>query len=161
MQEQLQVRCDRWKKAMNDAATGPLVIAKEIVQLGDNWGAYKKEAGGLAYTAFLRRHVGKGLKFFQSRAKAVDILDESARRYIDHEVAIWVVGCVTETHMAEVKAMLHREYKARNGHPLTKTQAVPLVRKITGVHPRVHTCANCRTLEARIRELEGVSTAAE
>jgi hypothetical protein len=166
MQEQMQIRVERWSKAMNDAATGPLVIAKEIVAIGSCWKLYKKEAGGLAFNAFLRKTLGGyTLGYFKKRALAVDLLDESARRYIDHHVAVWVCGCVDEAHMHEVKLMLHREYMANGDHPINLQKARPLVLAITGHQVRARSCAKCRALEERCRELESrlgdVSTAAE
>ena len=163
MSESLFIRAGRWKKAADDAATGPLIVAQEIVELGKEWKAYRKEAGGLRYTAFLKRYVGHPLCFFKARAEAVEILGEAARRYIHHDVAQWIVGCVTEEYLEEVKQMLHRESAARGGHPLTAAQAKPLVIKIIGKSTaKPKRCRRCAALEARIRELEhSFHTAAE
>lgn len=148
--ENLVQKASRWKRALADAATGPLIIAGEIVELCNNWDAYKEEADGLSASAWLRQvcGAGRGQAWFYSRHRAVERLGEACRRTMHHEVAVWITNHVTDCHLDEVKLMLMRECKANGGNPLTTPQAIRRIRKITGKsEPRRRECDRCQLLE--------------
>ena len=157
--ETLAGKIAKWRTALAQADTGPLVVACEIRDLAEVWDDdLKREAGGLGLSAYLRKMLGKGktLRYFMRRAHAVDKLGESIRRVMHHETAVYCVGQVPEKYWEPVKFMLRREQKMNGGNPLTKSMAVRRIRRIVGKTEttRAVGCQRCATLEARIRELE-------
>lgn len=153
--EPLLARASRWRSALADAATGPLVIASEVMQLAADWESVREEAAGLDCTTWLRKQFGAGnsLAWFEVRARAVEKLGEACRRTIHHSVAVWVANNVPEGHVQAVKLMLMREAKANGGNPLTLRMAQPRVREITGrSEPKKKTCARCQELEKLLLE---------
>ena len=150
--ESLSTRARRWRSALTDAATGPLIVASEIVSLADHWEAYKEEAGGLSCASWLQArvtHRGQALDYFAKRHAAVKLLGEACRRTMHHEVAVYVANQVTSEYRDAVKLMLMRECKAQGG-PLTMGQATPRIGKIIGRKSRPRSqiqCKRCERLE--------------
>jgi hypothetical protein len=150
----------RWKAAMKHAATGPLVIAQEIVRVGRQWElvqpvtgkSYREEAGGLSCTTWLQEvfGVGHGLGFFERRQRAVERFGEAIRRTVHHDVAKWLLKRVSDKSKdKEVVEMLIREYYANNGNPLSLGQATLRVAVLLGDKaPRAKKdeCKRCKEL---------------
>lgn len=157
-QERLAERAARWRRALADSATGPLIIASEIVKLAEDWESHKTEADGLSCTSWLRATLGRGrsLAWFARRHAAVVTLGEACRRTMHHEVACYVAQNVTAEHRDAVRLMLMRECKAQNGNPLSIAQAKLKIAQFIGV-VRVPRCAVACT---RCAELEKVILAA-
>lgn len=149
--ENLQSRAARWRSALSNADTGPLVIAAEIVALAENWKAFKEEAGGLSCSGWLKAvfRNGRGLDWFARRHAAVLMLGEAVRRTLHHDVAVYVMQNVTPEHRDAVKLMLIRECRSQNGQPLSPAQAKARIAKIQGAvtNVRRHGCARCAQLE--------------
>lgn len=149
----LDVSVHRWRKALANAAVGPLLIAPEIVQIANDWEKYKADAGGLTVSSFLRRELGAGhdLAFFKRRANAVDILGKDIQRVATHhEVAVWIVNNF-EIDVAK-QAMLRLANETRlkhNGNPLSLAQARPFLLKSLNLKTerRPRECARCKFLE--------------
>lgn len=153
--ESLSNKARRWKSALQDASTGPLIIAGEVTSLAERWEEHKREAGGLRCTAWLRKTFGdgRGLSWFQDRAEAVAYLGEASRRYVHHEAAVWVKNHVPKDSLDKVKFMLRSEQKKNGGNPLTKAQAVRRVNAMLGKGAlKSRHCKRCQELEAKLRE---------
>lgn len=158
--ETLTNKIGRWKRALSDAATGPLVIAPEVVALADNWEAIKEEAGGLSCTAYLRSklHPGRDLAFFRRRAEAVAKLGEASRRTLHHDVAVWVANQVPDNLLDAVKLELIRGAKEQNGHPLVMSQARARLKQLIGSTARKkRECQRCKELE-KLLATHGIET---
>jgi hypothetical protein len=156
--ESLAARAGRWRKALADSATGPLIIASEIVQLADEWADHQSETDGLSCTSWLRATLGRGrsLAWFATRHAAVATLGEACRRTIHHEVACYVARNVPGESRDAVRLMLMRECKAQNNNPLTMAQAR---RKIEALIGRV-SAPRCAAACTRCAHLEQVILAA-
>jgi len=155
--EDLGQRARRWKRALADSATGPLIIAPEIVDLAEHWEQYKAEAGGQSCTAWLQSVLtrGQNYAYFYARHRAVERLGEASRRTMHHEVAVYVTNNVQDQYIDAVKLMLMRECKAQNGNPLTLAQAKPRIHEITGHAAQKREakgCDRCMELEAKLKE---------
>lgn len=133
----------RWKRAMENGAIGPLVIAKEVCAVVDNWDVHRSEAEDQTASAWLRAIFGAGkyLAFWRKRSHAVEVLGEAFRRTLHHEAAVWVVGQgLSAQQLRVVKRGLLERYHAENKNPLTKQQALAVVR---GVVPHVVKSRSC------------------
>lgn len=123
-----------WKRILGDAARGPLVVATDVVSIANHWDEYAAEAGGLSFNGWLKKTLGpgRGLAWFECRARAVRNLGEASRRYLHHEVAVWVSGNVSPADYDKAKRVLFHAARAQNGNPLTLAQARPLLQKELG-----------------------------
>lgn len=166
----------RLRKAMGDAAVGPLIAASEIVKLSERWDAeppsqplgaagshaiqtatapsLRQQAGGSTCDRWIRDKVAPGgLAFFAARNRAVIKLGEFSRRTVHHEVAVWVDRNVADAQLDEVKLALMRGARAQGGNPLTPAQARRTIDKILGrVAAKKAGCARCRRLEKILAE---------
>lgn len=160
--ETLIEKGSRWAKALRDGRTGPLVIAEEVVELTTNWD--KKASNGLEATTWLRRYVGERLAFFEERAEAVQILGESIRRHVDHNVAVTVVRYVKSPELrTKIVEQLIKHSIANRGVPLNSSAAKrKVIFPVTGWKKLVdHKCNRCEQLEAELALLRGRDQAAE
>jgi hypothetical protein len=158
---ELTERTSKWRKALSDAATGPLIIASEVCELSDQWSKFSAEAAGLSCTQWLKTTFGKGrgLGWFRRRARAVSVLGEACRRRIHHNVAVWLVDAAPdETSLAAAKQKLFVAYKANGDNALTEAQAKRALPEFCGQRAKKG-CENCAALLARIAELESRSAA--
>lgn len=149
-QERLAEKVGRWKRALADAAVGPLIIAPEVMALAESWDSVKDEAGGVTCNAFLRAklHPGRDIAFFRRRADAVAKLGEASRRTVHHEVAVWVISSVPEHLREAAKLELIRGAREQGGHPLVMSQARARLRDMLGASSKKKVCVRCRELEA-------------
>ncbi len=126
----------KWKRALSDAASGPLIIAAEVLAVAERWDDYKAEAGGSTCPAFLRDRLGAGrdLAFFMRRADAVARLGEHTRRTWDHEAAVWASQVTKDdvTRARVVKAVDAYRVEKNNGNPLTLAQVRDVAKPILG-----------------------------
>jgi hypothetical protein len=154
--EPLKARTKRWKKVMLDAATGPLIIAGEVVELANEWENHRDGAGGIDCTTWLRTVFGrgKGLGWFRHRHEAVVQLGEAIRRTIHHDVAIWVMNQVPQNLQKKVVKMLTLECRDNGNNPITYQIAIPLIREQTGkaIKQRKRTCKRCTYLEGLLEK---------
>jgi len=151
--EPLADRAKRWRKALQDADTGYNVIAREVLQVVDDWERYKADAGGMTPSAWLRRTFGKGkdAQFFRVRDDAVTKFGESSRRTMHHDVLKWAGAIVPASMRQKVKDILTAARKENGNNCLTLAQARPLVLAIIGPRSkRTKTCSRCETLAAFI-----------
>jgi|HubBroStandDraft_5_1064220.scaffolds.fasta_scaffold286926_2 hypothetical protein len=155
--EPLSQMAKRWRRAMNDGATGPLQIAEEVVSLAATWDAQKKEVGGKRFGAWLK-HIfgsnGRGLAYFARRARAVEVLGASIKRQLHHEVAVWVLNNAPPEQRENVVFALMKATQEGGGGALSLAQATRVVSEILGRNElHAPACARCAMLEAKIREL--------
>ena len=151
--ESLASMAKRWKAATRSGACAPLVVAREVVDVIDHWDRYGAEADGMLCNDWLRIATSKAEQFWRGRARGLDLLGESARRTVNHDVANYVGRNVPAEFVAEVRDMLISECKANNGHPLEYGPARCRIVEITGTtRPRTKVCTRCQNLEALLRE---------
>ena len=153
----------RWRRSLKDAATGPLVIAVEVIAITDDWESYRKDSGGLTASAFLRRELGGGRDraFFERRADAVTKLGEAVRRTMHHEVAVWVAQNFSGLEARRVAKALTDSFVRNNKNPLTLAQAKPVAFKVTNRKTeRIEKqCSRCLVLTEENRALREQLTA--
>lgn len=145
----------RLRKAMSNAATGPLLVAAEVMAISEDWDSYEAEAEGLSCSAWLRKFLGRGhnLAFFEVRARAVEILGEDVRRWMHHDAAKWCANIVPVAHRSTVKAALYAAHKEAGATILSEAQTRPIVMRIIGRgHVRAKTCTRCQILERLLTE---------
>jgi hypothetical protein len=147
-----------WRRALTEGATGPLVIAREVVEISERWDDYREEVGGLTVSAFLRRELGRGrdLAFFRRRARAVERLGEDVRRVLHHEVAVWIDQNFEGEESARAAWGLRMATKKdHHGVPFSLAQAKPIVLKLLGrkTEKVPRTCERCALLEEENRIL--------
>ncbi len=95
----LKAKAAAWRDQLRSGATGPLVIAQQVVDLVAEWENWRTEAGGVDANAWLRATFGQSVAWFERRARAVRDIDESIRRSWNHEVAVWVHQHVTTAEL--------------------------------------------------------------
>lgn len=145
------------RAGMASSDTGPLVVSEKVVFICDHWETYKHEAGDMSFRQWLTRELGnrgRNYSFFKRRLRAVEMLGESVRRTLHHEVAVYVSEQVPEAMRARVKSELEKRCMQNNHCPLTKGQALPIIRKMLGHVARPKECQRCKELETRVAELE-------
>jgi hypothetical protein len=157
---QLKERATKWQQAMRNADTGPLVIAKEVLTVVNHWDKFKADAGGLDVGPWLGKVFGAGrkVKYWSTRAEAVDSLGKSVRRFMHHEVAIWVHQTVPAQHRTKFVKELAAARNENGGNPVSKMQAARLYRQVFGVATpakRNHWRERCEMLE-RILDENGI-----
>ena len=143
-----------WRKALQDVACGPLIVAHEVVDLADRWDAYREQAGGLDATTWLKRNLNWYLAWFIERQRAVDKLGEAVRRWMHHEVAVYCSRNVPAEDVREVVKQLRLATKKAGENPLSLPQAKPIIYEVLGRRPgrQRRTCPRCAVLEALLRE---------
>ncbi len=161
MTDRLNDFVTRTRAAMAASDSGPLIVARDVMAIADNWERYKEEAGGLDCSRFLTSTfgAGRGLAYFANRVEAVAFIGESARRTLHHQVAIYILNNVSKEFVAEVLSALTRERKKNGGNALSPAQAKPVIEAITGTKQRAYrTCSKCVKLEAELAKLRGEVT---
>lgn len=127
----LDQKLAEWRKALNDSACGPNVIAADVVAVADNWSLYKADAGGLTANQFCRKFLEMHVSFFTRRANAMERFGYEARRSIHHEVAVWVCALVhDELTFERIKKALYEEKVKRGGNVPSMAKCIPIVNKI-------------------------------
>lgn len=155
--ERLQDIGKRLAKAVSGSATGPLLVAQEIVGMSEVWDErWRAEADGLDCTSWLSglfANKAKGLTYWKKRARAVERLGEAIRRTLDHEVAAWMIEAIPDAQLDAAKLVLMRRCKQLRGIPLSKTQATIALRAAGLLSGAKHkTCSRCEQLERAMRE---------
>jgi hypothetical protein len=157
----------RFRDAMSNADTGPLIIASEVVELSEKWDDYRAEAGNLKFTAWLTREMGsqgRGLGFFKKRHEAVIGLGEHIRRSLNHEVAVYIWNSVPEDKKLNVVDALTQAYARNSKCPLTYGQAAPIINGIVGKAKQHKVCHDCVQKDyeiVKLKEMLGMRDAAE
>jgi hypothetical protein len=155
--EKLKDYSSRWRAACRAGDTGYLIIARDVLDVANRWETYRAEADGKECTTWLRAELGPGktLDWFRKRQAAVDALGEDVRRWMHHEVAIWLVAKVTSPDERDVaKRALSLVTRQQKSNPLTKAQAYRVVAGALGWkkdHVSIETCARCAELEEILR----------
>ncbi len=159
MAKDLVETTSRWKAMMQNADTGPLNIAKEVVAVIDGWEEYQESQGDLSAQAWLETKVfrpGLGVGFWRIRAQAVVSLGEAVRRNLHHEAAVWVYRSVPDDQRAELLPLAYRESKRiHSAVPLAVMQR--LYREMAGTKPprKSRACKECERLRGLL-EAAGV-----
>lgn len=158
----LSERAAGWRRAMQDADSGPLVIAKEVIEISENWESYKAEAQGMTINGWLQRTFGKGrtISWWAHRDEAVEALGEVSRRTFNHEVAVWLVGYVPADKLSEAKFAIMNGRKKNGDNCLTIHQARLIIERMLGATKEPRRCAKCAEKDDRIAELESTIRAA-
>lgn len=152
--ESLTAMARRWRKALGDAKCGPLLVASEVVNVADSWDQYSAEADGMKCSDWLKKATGKYAPFWRGRLCGLEMLGESARRNIHHDVVNYVARHVPPEFVTEVRDLLLTECRANHGHPIEYNVACSKIRPIIGLAGKAPTklCRRCRKLEALLRE---------
>lgn len=150
----LATRARRLKQAMQDSASGPLLVAQEIVAIAANWSSYREEAGGVSCSSWCEKIFGQNLAFFQRRYEAVRRLGEDSRRTWHHLAAVWACGQTDDDLALQRLHRLVLRARLDNGHnALSAGQVQRLAPQVFGkVDPKPVVCARCKRLEEFIRE---------
>lgn len=56
----LSVRVKKLSRALKESACGPLIVARDVVRIIDNWDLHRKESGGVTPSQWSRKNFGKG-----------------------------------------------------------------------------------------------------
>lgn len=152
--ETLSERALRLRKALVDSATGPLIVAKEIVDIADNWLFYSKEVDGAALNTWLQSTFGHRIAWFTRRYDAVMKLGEASRRVLDHNAAVWLADAITDAEVKQVMPAVCRERKAQHDIPLDERRTRDVVVEMFGERePRRGAGAYIFDLEEEIERL--------
>lgn len=157
--ESLADRANRLRKPLQDAASGPLVIAGEVMAIIENWADYKDEAGGIEASAWVRQTFGRhvNVPWFARRRAAVQAIGEHARRVWHHEAAVWASEHLSAEELRAVDAAVLRSTKSNGGVPLVRSTVQRLASKqakVDRIRKAPRTCASCAALKARCLLLE-------
>lgn len=163
----------RLKKALSDTACGPLVVAKDVVDLADRWGDYGTDTDGMSVSQWLVKTcgVGKDLRFFARRHEAVERIGEHIRRTWDHDAAVWAAGAIRDVdHLKRLDEAVVTAMRANGGNPLPESAVVRLAKSVLGQGRKLRSrkpCESCvakdaeiAVLKARVAELEEMLSAA-
>ena len=157
----LGIRLQHWKRALADAATGPLVIAADVCDVADHWEGYRADADGVDATTWLKTNTGWNLAWFRRRNTAVLRLGEAVRRWMHHEVAVWLLPIPDES-VREVVASLRVATHRNNENPISLAVAKPIVNellhRVPSTEPRA--CPRCKVLVALL-EKHGIPVPAD
>ncbi len=156
--EKLEDIIKRWRNALRQHDTGPLVIAEEVLLLGKNWENYADQVNGQSFASFIKTELNKPLRYFRDRAIAVQKLGEDCRRYMHHQVAVWLSGKLeSEDEIKRATWALRSATKKMGGNCLSLAQAEPIVYRALEQHrvvkPKI--CTRCLELE-KILESYGI-----
>ena len=170
MNESLKDFADRVHKQLRDGAVGPLRVAREVVQLGENWDKYEVEAGGKTFTQWLTATFGQlyRARWWRVRALAVQEFRGQALR-LHHEAAVMLLQSVARTCWSEVWVEVNKVFHGVNRKiPLTKHQLRSIVNDVTGTPGRrrereqngeLADAERIRILREQVIELGGVPRA--
>jgi hypothetical protein len=143
------------RKACGDEARGPLIIAKMVVDLDNNWDRYREESGVETCREWLAPIAGSGRtpKFFAERLEAVQAVGEHARRHWHHEALIWAMSLPSHK-LHQLDLAVTEISKLSGGCPLNKKQVKRLARNRGLIPPPQRVvCQKCRLLEAALRKV--------
>jgi hypothetical protein len=149
-----------WKTAMRNSATGPLTIACEVVENENKWDPKHKDTGGLSYTAALERALGDGhgLRFFRSRANAVNALGGMRNAVMfHHAAAVWLTGKLRAEKLEQAITILATTFNQRHQCPMMTSTVVRVTRDLCGYRPRTRIVSEpeeIARLRQRIADLE-------
>lgn len=154
--------------ASKDHARGFLVIAKKVITLASNWEPYKKEAGGLDCSSWLRGLLGErcGVEFFDARLRGIEAIGSSALRTWSDEAVVWVGS--RKWSEADRRRFVKESEGDRvgrvgaNGPPISHANAVRVAKKLKLYKSQHHTkvCANCTKLLDEVERLRAALAAA-
>jgi hypothetical protein len=158
LEEGIVERLQRIAKSLKDTACGPLVVAREVVRLAEEWEEYRgelpKNDQKLSASSVFKKYLGFDLGYFERRARAVELLGEDVRRWMHHECAIWIVSVVPGVQLQEAKEKLlgndgiRRRKKQRTA--VTQAQAEPIVQEFIGHIPAPRACEECQRLRGML-----------
>ena len=144
-------------KDMSDHDRGPLIVAREIVSLAENWEQYQDEAEGKSCSQWLIS-IGTGgrrdVAWFTRRAEAVEAMGEHARRTWNHEALVWATNQFSDPLTLR---RLDREVlavsRANGNGALSKMQVAAIAKKIGLVadQKRKRVCGRCQALAAALQ----------
>jgi hypothetical protein len=150
--ESLAEKGKRIAKAMGDAARGPLIIAREVVEIADNWESHKAQAGGGTCAAWLTAITGNPKRdehYFRRREDAVQRIGEHARRCWHHEAAVWACENIGDASaLTKLDRAVMAEKRARGNQPQSVATVKRLARALglSVVKPRAKVCQRCEAL---------------
>lgn len=149
------------KSAMDDAARGPLIVARDVVAIVESWDQFKSEAGGLSASQWVESvtRPGRDAAWFKRRATAVARIGEHARRTWDHEALVWAVDAfVDDVSLRRLDKQVRAESDALGGVVLGKNSVQRIARELGLMRPRESkkVCARCSDLE-KLLEANGIA----
>jgi hypothetical protein len=157
-EEGIVERLRRIKNSLRDAACGPLVVAREVVRIAEEWEGFRgdlpEKDQELSASSVFKKHLGFNLAWFERRARAVELLGEDVRRWMHHECAIWMVSVVPIVQLQEAKEKLLESKvgraRARTKTAITQAQAEDVVYEFIGHVPASRVCEECARLRGML-----------
>lgn len=146
---ELKSKAKNIQRVLASSDTGPLLVARDVVALAAGWARYEAEAQ-MSAKQWIKQNLGRELRFFVVREKAVDKIGEHARRCLHHDVAVWVSQNVPDDKLTEVMRALMAAKRNNGGNCVQLRAAVNICNSVMGVRvfPRAPGCSRCRMLEA-------------
>jgi len=170
----LAERVVRWNQIMRQEATGPLLIAPEVVEVIDSWDSLSAQAGGVSVGAWLKGvfgHSGRNTKYWRDRFDAVASLDvrndRSVARTMHHLAAVWLAGMPADGSRKKVLQEVYVLCRSQKHEPVTLHQVKRVYYEIVGKPARApkKECGECARLRALLKKhgisVEEASDAAE
>lgn len=148
----------RIAKKISESACGPLVVAQEVMGLAEEWEKHRADVGGLDATTALKKYLGFNLGWFRARARAVELLGEDIRRWMAHDLAVWVSRCAHESLVLGIKRHVYEQFQAeiRTGQIVTVDKAKSHVYAKLGRTAETRSCKNCQHLRIEVDRLRSV-----
>jgi hypothetical protein len=145
----------RLRALLADSATGPILAAQVVKEeLEPNWDRYRAEANGADLEAWILGINKGGLRFFEVRYRAMQILTKGICAGLHDRAAIRIVNTVSEGDRMRVSHEVRALYK-KQGIPVTVSQANRIIYRVTGRVAKETVCAYCEALRAQIRKMGG------
>lgn len=150
-----------WKRDMQDAAVGPLRIARDVMRIVEHWDRWGEHTDHKRPGSWLVSIFGLGLdtKFWRRRAEAIASLDPNSNghvaRTLSHQAAVYIHESIPEKEWANLLAECHRARKENGGLPIRASEVLTLYRRVFNRRPprRRAGCAKCAEKDAEIARL--------
>lgn len=156
-QEDIVSKIKNWQKVLRDSATGPLMIAQEVVAGEESWDM--KANKGVSYSSALERALGKGrdLSFFRRRAYAVNRLGGMRNaRMFHHQAAVWFHSKVPREKTEMALKICADQFNRNHSCPLAQNTLFRILGQVCGIPPktRIHHCVSCEEKDKQLAELQ-------
>lgn len=154
----LQLLIKQWRSSLNDSASGPLLVAENVVDIAKKWEEYKKDANGKECSSFLKTYLGKDLSFFIRRQRAIEVLGKTCKEMLHHEAAVWLsTRTAQQNEIENVMRLLQKQYGANNSNVLSESTVKRIAVDAIGEHILgERMCSRCEMLENMLLE-HGIS----
>ena len=119
--EPLEKVAKRLKGLMADASLGPVLVARELVQLEGRWGEYEQEE---TLSEWVRACLApKTLKWFKTLADADAHLGPENAKLLQAPALVWLSGVVDASRKDAILERVRGLYQKNGRNPVTMIQA--------------------------------------